>query len=119
MDMPFTYYERTTNAQYNLSASVDTGATLTVLPKELADRLGIKTSTEVEVESGGGKIKLKKGEAWIKIRDKEDVSPVLVSEIIDKVLIGVVILESLGFGIDPVKGTLKETPLLLYFSSKK
>ena len=95
-------------------ALVDTGATLTVLPKELADKLEIKASSESEVESGGGIIKLKRGEAWIKIKGKEEITPVLISEIIDKVLLGVVILESLGFSVDPATGTLKSTPLLLY-----
>ena len=31
-----------------------------------------------------------------------------------KALLGVVVLESLGFDIDPTTGTLKERPLLLY-----
>jgi len=33
---------------------------------------------------------------------------------IDKVLLGVVVLESFGFDVDPATGTLKERPLLLY-----
>jgi clan AA aspartic protease len=97
-----------------VKALVDTGATLTVLPKKLADKLRIKAVTEVEVESGGGKIRLKRGVARIKIEDKEEITPVLVSEIIDKVLLGVVILESLGFCVDPTTGRLKPTSFLLY-----
>ena len=93
---------------------IDTGATLTVLPKNLADKIGIKATEYVEVESGGGRIKLKKGNAFIKMKGKEEITPVLVSEIIDKVLVGVVILESLGFSVDPTTGTLKPAPLLLY-----
>ncbi|MBI2653174.1 clan AA aspartic protease [Candidatus Woesearchaeota archaeon] len=98
-----------------VKALVDTGATLTVLPKALADKIGIKALAEREVESGGI-IKLKEGEARIIIKGKEDVTRVLISDIIDKVLIGVVVLESLGFSVDPKTGTLKETPLLLYFT---
>lgn len=97
-----------------VKALVDTGATLTVIPKKLADRLGVKAVTEVEVESGGGKIRLKRGVARIKIEGKEEITPVLVSEIIDKVLLGVVILESLGFCVDPTTGRLKATSFLLY-----
>ena len=99
-----------------VKALVDTGATLTVLPKALADKIGIKALAEREVESGGGIIKLKEGEARIIIKGKEDVTRVLISDIIDKVLIGVLVLESLGFSVDPKTGTLKETPLLLYFT---
>ncbi|MBM3200750.1 clan AA aspartic protease [Candidatus Woesearchaeota archaeon] len=95
-------------------ALVDTGATVTVIPKAMADRLGIKPLTEVEVQTGGGKIKLNKSLASIQIKGKEEVTPVLISEVIDKVLIGVVLLESLGFSVDPATCTLKETTLLLY-----
>lgn len=99
-----------------IKALVDTGATLTVLPKALADKLAIRVVSEADVEIGGGKIKLKKGSAIVKIKGKEEITPVLISEIIDKVLIGVVVLESLGFSVDPTTGTLKDTPLLLYLS---
>jgi len=34
--------------------------------------------------------------------------------VIDEVLLGVVVLESLGFEVDPATGLLKERPLLLY-----
>ena len=33
---------------------------------------------------------------------------------IDEVLLGVVVLESFGFEVDPATGALKERPLLLY-----
>jgi len=97
-----------------VNALVDTGATLTVLPKELADRLGIMPVSEADVQTGAGRIKLKKGEARVKIKDKEGPVIVLISEIIDKVLLGVVALESLGFEVDPTTETLKPAPLLLY-----
>jgi predicted aspartyl protease len=37
-----------------------------------------------------------------------------VFNVIDRVLLGVVVLETLGFEIDPATGKLKERPLLLY-----
>lgn len=97
-------------------ALVDTGATLTVLPKALADKLGLKPTFESRVTTGGGEIRLKRSDVKVKIKDKEGITPVLISEIIDKVLIGVVLLESLGFTIDPTTGALKETALLLYLT---
>ncbi len=104
--------ERTNSEK--VRALVDTGATLTVLPKQLADKLGIKPLSESEVETAGGRIKMQRGEARIRIKGFEEITPVLISEIIDKVLIGVVILESLGLAVDPTTGELKSTPLLLY-----
>jgi predicted aspartyl protease len=43
-----------------------------------------------------------------------DIIPVLISDIIDKVLIGVTTLEILKLEVDPITGELKERTLLLY-----
>ncbi|MFB6490800.1 MAG: hypothetical protein TU35_006095 [Thermoproteus sp. AZ2] len=40
--------------------------------------------------------------------------PVLISDIIDRVLIGVTTLEVLELEVDPVTGKLRERALLLY-----
>jgi aspartyl protease family protein len=45
---------------------------------------------------------------------KADIVPVIVSDIIDKVLIGVTTLEILELEVDPVTGRLRERTLLLY-----
>jgi clan AA aspartic protease len=97
-----------------VKALVDTGASLTVLPEKLAAKLEIEPKTEEEVMTGAGVIKVKRGEAWIKLKGKEGPFNVWVSDFIDKVLLGVVVLETLGFDVDPTTGTLKERPLLLY-----
>jgi len=95
-------------------ALVDTGASLTVLPERLAAELGIEAVSEERVSTGAGEIKVKRGRAWIKLKGREDAFPVWISDFIDKVLLGVVVLESFGFDVDPTTGTLKERPLLLY-----
>lgn len=97
-----------------VKALVDTGSTLTILPEKLAKELGIEFTEEAEVRTGGGLIKMKRGKAFVKIKGKEELTPVLISDVIDKVLIGVVILESLGLKVDPLTGALEETSLLLY-----
>jgi len=97
-----------------VKALVDTGASLTVLPEKIAEELGIEPISEEKVSTGAGEIKVKRGRAWIKLKGKEDAFPVWISGFIDKVLLGVVVLESFGFDVDPTTGTLKERPLLLY-----
>ena len=52
--------------------------------------------------------------AYIEIMGKADVLPVLISDIIDKVLIGVTTLELLELEVDPITGRLRERTLLLY-----
>ena len=59
-------------------------------------------------------VKVKRGRAWIRLKDKEGPFDVWISDFIDRVLLGVVVLESFGFEVDPATGTLKERPLLLY-----
>ncbi|MDI6810928.1 MAG: retroviral-like aspartic protease family protein [archaeon] len=95
-------------------AIVDTGATLTVIPEEIARELGLKERGESGVRTGAGIIKLKRGRAIVEIEGKETVQDVLISDIIDKVLIGAVTLESLALTVDPLTGRLKESELLLY-----
>jgi len=97
-----------------VKALVDTGATLTTLLKKLADELGIRPTTQEQVSTGAGIIKVSRGEAWIKVNGKEGPFSIWISEIIDKVLLGVIVLESLGFKVDPTTGKLEEKPLLLY-----
>jgi clan AA aspartic protease len=97
-----------------VKALVDTGATLTVLPEHLAEELGIKPTSEEKVTTGAGIITVKTGNAWIEVMGKEKPFGIWISDIIDKVLLGVVVLESLGFEVDPATGALKERPLLLY-----
>ena len=96
-----------------VKALVDTGATLTVLPKTFAEKLRIKAIREEKIMTGAGTVKVERGRAWIKLKDKEGPFDVWISDIIDKVLLGVVVLQSLGFKVDPVTETLKERPLLL------
>jgi len=87
---------------------------LTTLPKKIADELGIKPITQEHVSTGAGTINITRGRAWIKLKGKEDAFPVWISDFIDKTLLGVVVLESFGFKVDPTTGKLEEKPLLLY-----
>jgi predicted aspartyl protease len=95
-------------------ALVDTAASLTTLPKKLADEVGIKPTTREQVSTGAGLIKVLRGRAWIQLKGKEDAFPVWISNVVNKVLLGAVVLESFGFKVDPTTGTLEEKPLLLY-----
>jgi len=97
-----------------VDALVDTGATLTVVPRRLAEELGLRATGKVSVATVGGVVELEKTRIWIELEGREEVVPALVSDIVDKVLIGVTTLEVLGLQVDPVSGKLKEWTLLLY-----
>jgi len=97
-----------------VQALADTGATLTVIPQAIAQELELgEVSTEM-VKTGAGKIELKRSSARISIDGKEAVQDVLISDFIDRVLLGVVTLETLALSLDPLTGELKKEMLLLY-----
>jgi clan AA aspartic protease len=95
-------------------ALIDTGATLTVTPESMARELGLKVTGRSKVETGVGVIEMNRSRAYVEIMGRSDIVPVLISNIIDKVLIGVTTLEILELEVDPLTGKLKERTLLLY-----
>ena len=97
-----------------VEALVDTGATLTVVPERLAQELELGELTTEMVKTGAGKVELKRSSARISIGEREAPQPVLISDFIDRVLLGVVTLEALALSVDPLTGELKEEMLLLY-----
>ena len=97
-----------------VDALVDTGATLTVVPRSLARELGLEITGRTAVETGAGRLELDRSRVWIEIMGRSEIVPVLVSDTIDKVLIGVTTLEVLGLQVDPIAGKLRERTILLY-----
>ena len=93
---------------------VDTGATRTIIPVSMARELELKEIGEAKVKSGAGYLNLKKAEAFIELQGKETRQVILISDFIDRVLIGVLTLEDLELEVDPLSGTLKEGELLFY-----
>jgi len=68
----------------------------------------------VPTMTAGGKIELERTRIWVELEDREDIVPAVISDIIDKVLIGVTTLEVLGLQVGPVAGRLKEWTILLH-----
>jgi Predicted aspartyl protease len=97
-----------------VEALVDTGATLTVVPRRLAEELGLKVTGRMQVETAAGRIVLERTRIRLELEGREELLPALISDVIDKVLIGVTALEVLGLQVDPLTGRLKEWTALLY-----
>ncbi|RSN68215.1 aspartyl protease [Candidatus Korarchaeum cryptofilum] len=94
-------------------ALVDTGATLTVIPRSLASELDLQVTGKTYVETAAGRIEQDRSRAFIEIEGRSEIVPVLVSDV-DKVLIGVTMLEVLGLRVDPVTGKLVEWTILMF-----
>jgi aspartyl protease family protein len=102
------------NKSAEVEALVYMGATLTVIPRRLAEELGLRVTGRTEVETAAGKIMLERTRVRLELEGREELVPALISDVIDKVLIGVTALEVLGLQVDPLTGRLKEWTALLY-----
>ena len=85
----------------DVDALVDTGTTLTVVPRRLAKELDLRPTGKATLATAGGVVELEKTRMWVELEEKGEVVPTLVSDVVDKVLIGVTTLEVLGLQVDP------------------
>jgi len=94
---------------------VDTGATFPALPADLIEKLGLMFLREVDSEVTEGIAKLRLyGPVVVQIEDRIAVCPVIERPRGTTPIIGVVVLEQMGFRVDPVTGRLiKGLPLIL------
>lgn len=93
---------------------VDSGATYSVLPSDVLDRLGIEPLTEQTFRlAGGRRVARRKGGAIFKFRERIGVADVIFGEPGDTNLLGAFTLEALGLSLDPLKRELNELPMML------
>ncbi|MDT7889986.1 MAG: aspartyl protease family protein [Desulfurococcales archaeon] len=97
----------------SLKALVDTGATLTVVPRKIVEELNLPLIGKRVVATAKGVAEFDECLGVIEIMGRKAYSHMLVSDEIDIVLIDTVTLEILGFEIDPVTGKLKEARIFL------
>lgn len=90
---------------------IDTGATYTVLPEEVMERVGelMKFPNDVDIELGNGnRIKARAYGVGIKIKDVEAPAMVITFKGA-KAVVGVQTLESIGLKLDSTTGKLEFT----------
>ena len=94
---------------------VDSGATYTVLKKEVWERLGLKEVSRVTlVLADGTTIERGVSEAIIELPPYgERHSPVILGESEDENLLGVVTLEIFGLVLDPLRREIRQGRILL------
>ena len=90
-----------------VEALVDTGATYTMIPSSLLDRLGAAQVARMSfILADGQRIERAVGEAWLRIRDSSFHSPVVFANEDSNILLGAVTLQIFGLGVDPVNERL-------------
>ena len=93
---------------------VDSGATYSVVPSDVLDRLGIEPLAEQVFRlADGRRVSRKKGVAVFKFRERIGGADVIFGEPGDSNLLGAFTLEALGLSLDPLKRELNELPMML------
>ena len=93
---------------------VDSGATYSVIPAGILEKLGIKPLREEEFRLANGKrIVRKKGVAIFKYGKRIGVADVIFGEEGDSNLLGALTLEAMGLALNPLKRELKPIKLIL------
>ncbi len=92
------------------NARVDTGASLTVIPRDLARHVGITPGRTVPVRLAGGRTtRMPVSTAFIRLDGRETPSTVLIAPGGD-ILLGAATLELLGASVDLKRRRLKLSP---------
>jgi len=90
-----------------VSLLVDSGATYSVLPREVCRKLGLKAQEELEFSLADGRPVVRGvAEARFEFAGRVRTSPVLLGEPGDVALLGVVTLETLGLVLNPLRREL-------------
>ena len=97
---------------------VDTGATLSWVPEELSQRVGIRP-TEVRTFrlADGRQVDRPVGEAIIECEGLRGATRILLARPGDGSVLGLLALEGLGLEVDPTARTLRRTPAFLALGS--
>jgi len=98
-------------------ALVDTGATLTTVPRSLADQLRLEVLGQHETRTAAGVQTVDQSYAFFEYDGRQTVTPVWISDTYPGVLIGVITLEALGLSVDPASGQLTDSEFLLLLAS--
>lgn len=96
-----------------LESLVDAGVTFTTVPKAISEKLKLRPVSRRKVRTASGEEEMTESYLIIEILNEKTVSPVLISEKLDRMLIGTLTLEALALKIDPKTGKLEKTELLL------
>ena len=98
---------------YSADFLVDTGSTDTMVPASALRRLGMRAIDRRRYElADGGVREYEIGLARVELLDEMTAGRIVFGPDDAEPLLGMVMLESLGFTIDPVTQTLKRLPVL-------
>jgi clan AA aspartic protease len=102
-----------TGKHATVKALVDTGATLTVVPRRITEELQLPVIGRRRVATAKGTTELDECVGVVEVMGRKAYVHTLASNDVDIVLIGTTTLETLGLEVDPTTGKLKEATTYL------
>ena len=94
---------------YTMPFLVDTGATDTIVPSNELDKLGVKRERKRNFELADGTIvSYDVGYAFVSVNGEKVAANVVFGDEKSEPLLGVTVLESAGFVVDPVQQILRK-----------
>jgi clan AA aspartic protease len=114
--VPVTVMNPRTGAESeSITALVDTGATLAMLPASLLDSVGIQRLRVITLAlADGRRVTRTVGDAVLRLEDGATPCRVVFGQEGDAAVLGLTVLESLGLVVDPVDQRLVPKDSLLY-----
>ena len=99
---------------HTLQLLVDTGATIPRIPESVLKALGVLPDQRVGIEYADGRAETRRaGFVQFRINGATAVSLTVFGKKTEEPLLGVTVLEQLGLAVDPVRGKLIPSRLLL------
>ena len=92
---------------------VDTGATLSVFPASVLEKMGIRRTSQRRFRGFGGVVTRDIGAAMMHYEGENAAVAVVFGDEGDPAIMGVTALETLGYHVNPVDGDLRRVEMLL------
>ena len=103
-----------TGAGRPIEVLVDTGAIYTSIPVSILQELGVKPESRMPfIYADGRRVELDRGTVFLRIDGRQTYTPCIFGVPDSTPILGVVTLEELGLGVDPVNRRLIEVPGLM------
>jgi aspartyl protease family protein len=105
--------ERPDEAAEFTDALVDTGASMTTIPRSVANQLRLRILGRQKARTAAGDLIVDRSYAQVEYDGHVSVGDIIISDTYPGVLIGVLTLEGMGLAVDPKSGRLVDSELLL------
>ena len=96
-----------------VEAEVELGASYSALPRDLVENIGLTAVQEVRREVDGRRETIQLTAAAVKLEDRTALCPLIIRERESTPVVGAIVLDNMGYRVDPNTGKITKGPPLL------